>query len=161
VRDGNTQSRQLVLDENWPIRSTGDMRPWFTSRPCEPTRRSHISHCVYDSTWEAAEAHWLDHPDTAAMVPAWARNDHLGFEVRYIFAGGVSKYRPDFLIRLNNGRILVLEIKGKETPRDQAKRAALNEWVQAVNADRRFGQWCSDVSYSASDILDILKRHSS
>ncbi|MGB7159141.1 MAG: DEAD/DEAH box helicase family protein [Tepidisphaeraceae bacterium] len=159
IREGNTQSRQLVLDENWPIRSTGDMRPWFTSRPCEPTKRSHISHCVYDSTWEAAEAHWLDHADTADRVAAWARNDHLGFEIRYIFAGGVSKYRPDFLIRLRNRRVLVLEVKGEDKPRDLAKRAALTEWVEAVNADGRYGQWCRDVSYSASDVLDILTKH--
>jgi type III restriction enzyme len=160
IRDGNAESRQLILDENWPIRSTGDMRPWFTSRPCEPTTRSHISHCVYDSTWEAAEAHWLDHPDTISTVQAWAKNDHLGFEIRYIFAGGVSKYRPDFLIRLRSGRALVLEVKGKNTPRDLAKRAALGEWVDAVNGDRRFGTWCHDVSYLPSDVLDILARHS-
>jgi type III restriction enzyme len=159
IREANTQSRQLVLDENWPIRSTGDMRPWFTSRPCEPTKRSHISHCVYDSTWESAEAHWLDHTNTADMVAAWARNDHLGFEIRYIFAGGVSKYRPDFLIRLRNRRVLVLEVKGEDKPRDLAKRAALKEWVEAVNTDGRYGQWCRDVSYSASDVLDILTKH--
>ena len=159
IREGNTQSRHLVLDENGPIRSTGDMRPWFTSRPCEPTKRSHISHCVYDSTWEAYEAHWLDHPDSAAMVAAWARNDHLNFEIRYIFAGGVSKFRPDFLVRLDNGEVLVLEVKGQDTPRDKAKREALAEWVEAVNADGRFGRWCWDVSFSPGDILDILRRH--
>jgi type III restriction enzyme len=159
IDEGNTASRQHVLDENWPVRSTSDMRAWFTSRPCEPTKRSHISHCVYDSTWEAAEAHWLDHSDTAQTVSAWAKNDHLGFEIRYIFEGGVAKYRPDFLIRLKSGRTLVLEVKGKNTPRDHAKRDALREWVDAVNADGRFGQWCHDVSFSASDILDVLARH--
>jgi type III restriction enzyme len=159
IRGGNTQSRQLVLDVNWPIRSTGDMRPWFTSRPCEPTRRSHISHCVYDSTWEAAEAHWLDHRDSEDRIASWARNDHLGFEIRYIFEGGVAKYRPDFLVRLRNGRTLVLEVKGRDTPRDRAKRTALAEWVEAVNADGRFGRWCSDVSFVPSDVLDILARH--
>jgi type III restriction enzyme len=159
IREANTQSRQLVLDDNWPIRSTGDMRPWFTSRPCQPTVRSHISHCVYDSTWEATESYWFDRPETVDIIAAWARNDHLGFEIRYIFAGGVSKYRPDFLIRLHDGRILVLEVKGKNTPREQAKRAALGEWVEAVNADGRFGKWCRDVSFNPSDVLDILTRH--
>jgi type III restriction enzyme len=158
IRQSNTQSRQLVLDENWPVRSTGDMRPWFTTRPCEPTKRSHISHCVYDSTWEAAEAHWLDHPDTAEMVVSWARNDHLGFEVRYIFAGGVSKFRPDFLIRLLSGRTLILEVKGEDTSRDRVKRQALDEWVEAVNADGRFGRWCRDVSFAPGDVVDILRR---
>jgi type III restriction enzyme len=159
VREGNTESRQLVMDDMFPIRSTGDMRPWFTSRPCELTKRSHISHCVYDSTWEASEAHWLEHPDTADVVSAWVRNDHLGFEIRYVYAGGVAKYRPDFLIRLSNRKTLVLEVKGKNTPRDVAKREALQEWVDAVNADGRFGQWCRDVSFSPGDVVDILRRH--
>jgi len=159
LREANTESRELVLDENWPIRSTGDMRPWHTSRPCEPTRRSHISHCVYDQSWEAAEAHWLEHRDTAPIVAAWAKNDHLGFEIRYVFAGGVAKYRPDFLIRLHDGRILVLEVKGQSTPRDDAKRQALKEWVDTVNADGRFGRWCCDVSFSPGDVLDILQRY--
>lgn len=159
VREGNTESRQLVLDENSPIRSTGDMRPWYTSRPCEPTKRSHISHCVYDDSWEAAEARWFDRTETSEMISAWAKNDHLGFEIRYIYAGGVAKYRPDFLIRLHDGRVLVLEVKGRETPRDEAKRQAMSEWVKAVNADGRFGQWCNDVSYSPSDVLDILTLH--
>ena len=158
VRGGNTESRRLVLDEASPVRSTGDMRPWYTSRPCEPTRRSHISHCVYDGTWEAAEAHWLDHRDTEGVVAAWAKNDHLGFEIRYLFAGGVARYRPDFLIRLRDGRTLVLEVKGQDTPRDRAKREALDEWVEAVNADGRFGRWCRDVSYAPGDVLDILRK---
>jgi type III restriction enzyme len=159
IRQENTQARHLVLDEASPIRSTGDMRPWFTSRPCERTKRSHISHCVYDSTWEAAEAHWLDHNDAADIVSAWAKNDHLGFEIRYIYEGGVAKYRPDFLIRLRDGRVLILEVKGQETSRDRAKRAALGEWVDAVNADARFGKWCWGVSRSPSDVLDILAKH--
>lgn len=157
VRDGNTESRQLVLDENFPIRSTGDMRPWFTSRPCEPTKRSHISHCVYDATWEASEAHWLDHQDTAGLVRSWARNDHLSFEVRYVFAGGVAKYRPDFLIRLKDGRTLILEVKGRDSDRDKAKRQALAEWVEAVNSDGRFGRWSYAVSFSPGDVLDLLR----
>jgi len=159
VRQSNTESRTLVLDEQWPLRSTGDMRPWYTSRPCEPTKRSHISHCVYDSTWEASEAHWLDHRDTEEMVSAWAKNEHLGFEIRYIYAGGVAKYRPDYLTRLPDGSTLILEVKGEDRPRDKAKRAALREWEEAVNADGRFGQWCSAVSFSPSDVLDILAKH--
>ncbi|MGI8424194.1 MAG: BPTD_3080 family restriction endonuclease [Chloroflexota bacterium] len=159
IRESNTESRQLVLDETFPIRSTGQMGPWYTSRPCEPTTHSHISHCVYDSAWEASEAHWLEHADSQSIVAAWARNDHLGFEIRYIFAGGVSKFRPDFLVRLLDGRVLVLEVKGQNKPRDKAKRAALQEWVEAVNADGRFGKWCCDVSFGPGDVLDILKRH--
>lgn len=89
------------------------------------------------------------------------KNDHLGFEIRYIYAGGVAKYRPDFLIRLLKGKTLVLEVKGNNTDRDKTKRAAMREWVEAVNADGRFGVWACDVSFNPGDVVDLLNRHMS
>jgi type III restriction enzyme len=90
------------------------------------------------------------------VVGAWAKNDHLGFEVLYHFAGVTRKYRPDFLIRLRSGTTLVLEVKGQETPEARAKRAALEEWVRAVNADGRFGRWAAAVSRHPKDVTGLL-----
>jgi type III restriction enzyme len=50
IRNENTQSIAAVFDSDRPIRSTSDMQTWYTSRPCERTKRSHINFCVYDST---------------------------------------------------------------------------------------------------------------
>lgn len=158
IVSGCTESRALVLDDH-PIRSTGDMRPWHTSRPSEPTRRSHINRCVYDSTWEASEAHTLDE-DQEDVVAAWTRNDHLGFEVRYLHAGGIAKFRPDFLVRLRNGVTLVLEVKGQDSPKERAKRLAMSEWVNAVNDDGRFGRWAFACSFQPGEVIDILHEHS-
>ena len=63
----------------------------------------------------------------------WVKNDHFGFEIIYVFDGMMRKYYPDFLIRLSNGKMLVLETKGQETSRDIEKRKALAEWIDAVN----------------------------
>ena len=112
------------------------MRTWYTGRPCEWAKRSHINFCVYDSTWEASEAFILDHDEN---VEAWVKNDHLGFEVLYVFKGVVKKYRPDFLIRLTNGKMLVLEVKGEDNQQNQTKRTFLGEWCRAVNAQGGFG----------------------
>ncbi len=62
------------------------------------TDRSHINLCVFDSTWEASEAFDLDRSE---HVAAWVKNDHLGFEILYVFKGVVRKYRPDFLDSAN------------------------------------------------------------
>lgn len=94
---------------NYTAAATGDTRTWYTGRPCERTKRSHINVCVYDSTWEASDAFALDDGDA---VDAWAKNDHLGFEVLYVYRGVVRKYRPDFLVRLTSGETLILETKG-------------------------------------------------
>ena len=100
IRDGNTVTLEPVFDSNRPIRSTGDMLPWFTGKPVVVATRSHINLCVADSTWEAQAAYELDHN---SEVAAWAKNDQLGFEIVYIFAGVLHKFRPDYLVRLRNG----------------------------------------------------------
>ncbi|OIQ08183.1 type III restriction enzyme, res subunit [Moorella thermoacetica] len=161
IKYENTVSLELVFDTEKPIRSTGDMMTWYTSKPCEVTRKSHISHAVFDSTWEASEAFEFDRPENDDKIDAWVKNDHLGFEILYIYKGVVRKYRPDYLIRFKNGNMLVLEVKGQDNEQSRAKREALKEWVMAVNAHGGFGTWFADVSYSINDIKDIIAKYSS
>ncbi|MGO8749562.1 MAG: BPTD_3080 family restriction endonuclease [Thermoguttaceae bacterium] len=156
IRQENTEKLVPVFDNEHPIRNTGDMRPWYTGRPCEWAKRSHVNVCVYDSTWEASEAFTLDHDP---HVDAWVKNDHLGFEVLYVYKGAVRKYRPDFLIRLTNGRMLVLEVKGEDDQQNQTKRRFLDEWCRAVNEQGGFGTWSWDISWHPSDVKDILAKH--
>ena len=156
IRHENTERLEPVFDRDRPMRATGDMRIWYTGKPCEPAARSHINFCVFDSTWEASEAFVLDH---ASEVAAWVKNDHLGFEVFYVYQGVVRKYRPDFLMRLASGDMLVLETKGQDTDRDRTKRKFLAEWVAAVNQHGGFGRWAWDVSTAPGDIRDILAQH--
>ncbi len=158
IEDTQIESRQLVFDEIRPIRSTDDMRTWFTSRPCEPTKRSHINFCVYDSTWEASEAYMLDRQEAGEYVSAWAKNEHLGFEIQYLFRGAVRKYRPDYLIKLVDGTTLILEVKGEDSPQAQTKRRALERWCGAVTEQGEFGRWVSDVAFRPGEVAKILQR---
>ena len=153
IRFDNTEKREPVFDQNRPICSTGEVMTWYTAKPCGYTARSHINFCVFDSTWEASEAFALDNNSNVA---AWVKNDHLGFEVFYIHRGVVRKYRPDFLVRLKAGDMLVLETKGRDSNQDRTKRRFLNEWVKAVNAHGGFGRWSWDVSRAPGDIQGIL-----
>ena len=155
IRVQNSETLEPVFDDAHPIRSTSDVRPWYTGRPCEFTKRSHINFCVYDSAWEATEAYELDRNPN---VVAWVKNDHLGFEIPYIFGGVRKKYRPDFLVRLTNGKTLILEVKGRDTPEDKTKREFLSEWVNAVNGHGGFGQWAWAVSFQPKDVADILRK---
>jgi type III restriction enzyme len=71
----------------------------------------------------------------------------------------VHKYRPDFLVRLVNGEMLILETKGQETEQDQVKRAYLDEWIEAVNAQsdqEGFGRWQRAMTRQPGEIRDIL-----
>ena len=156
VRQENTERLTPVFDRDHPIRSTGDMRTWYTGKPCARTKKSHINVCVYDSTWEASDAFILEESDAVA---AWAKNDHLGFEVLYVYRGVVRKYRPDFLVRLRNGDMLVLETKGQDTEQDRVKRRYLDEWTEAVNSHGGFGRWRWAVARRPGEIRDVLMQH--
>ena len=130
------------------------MRTWYTGKPCERTRKSHVNVCVYDSTWEASDAFALDESDAVAR---WAKNDHLGFEILYVYRGVVRKYRPDFLVQLTSGDMLVLETKGEDTEQDKVKRRYLDEWTQAVNTHGGFGKWRSVVAHRPGEVRDLLR----
>ncbi len=156
VRVENTERLEPVFDRDHPIRSTANMATWYTGKPCNLTDRSHINMCVYDSTWEASEAFELDYN---RLVNAWVKNDHLGFEVLYVYRGVVRKYRPDFIIRLRSGNTLILETKGQPDEQSYSKHRALEQWIEAVNQHGGFGRWSADVSYSPGDIKDILAKH--
>ena len=158
IRFENAETVEPVFDRDRPVLSTGDMRTWYTGKPCGSAMRSHINFCVYDSTWEVSEAFALDR---APEVSAWVKNDHLGFEVFYVHRGVVRKYRPNFLIRFSSRDMLVLETKGRDSEQDQTKRRFLDEWARAVNAHGGFGHWAWNVSRNPGDIPDILARHSS
>lgn len=155
IRSDNTEKLTPVFDKEKPIRSTGDVRTWYTSKPCEWTEKSHISHCVYDSTWEASEAYYFEKSD---LVESFVKNDHLGFTILYNHKGVIRKFYPDFILRLTNGDYMVIETKGQDNQQNKTKREYLNEWINAVNNHGGFGKWHWDVSFHPSDIEGLIKK---
>lgn len=138
------------------IRSTSDMPNWYTGKPTWPTKKSQISHVVLDSGWENTSSYVLEHND---HVCAYAKNDHLGFNIIYTHEGVVRQYVPDFLIKLDNGKTLVLEIKGQDSAQNRAKRLALVNWCKAVNDLGEYGEWYSDVAFDTAEIEGILRKY--
>lgn len=101
--------------------------------------RGHVNWIVRDSGWEAQLAQAIeDHP----RVRAYAKNHNLGFEVPYLYVGAPRRYLPDYLVRLDDGTTLVLEVKGFRG-HDAALKAATmrDKWIPAVNRLGRFGTW--------------------
>lgn len=156
VTEQNLERTEPVFDEEFPIGSTRNMRTWYTTRVCHPAARSQISHMVADSAWEQHVANLLE---TSPLVEAYAKNDHLGFQVHYMWRGAKRRYLPDFLIRMKNGKTLVLEIKGQDSEQNRAKVAAMRAWVEGVNTKGGFGVWCCDVAYEMASVQDILAVH--
>ncbi|MBK9504749.1 MAG: DEAD/DEAH box helicase family protein [Bacteroidetes bacterium] len=149
IRTENTKQLTPVFDKEHPIRSTSDVRTWWTSRPCEDFEKSHINFAVVDSKMEYLEARTINDSDS---VESFVKNDHLGFAIMYNFQGVVSRYFPDFIIKLKTGEHLILETKGLDRDKDKTKRAFLDEWCRAVNQYGGFGVWKWVVSFDANDL---------
>lgn len=142
-------------EPNRPAGSTADVSFW-TSRDVREVQRSHLNYVVADTqVWEQSATYYLD---TNPLVAAFAKNAGLGFAIPYIDNGQTHDYIPDFLIRLNTSpsRNLILETKGYD-PNEDKKVAAAHRWVNAVNADGRYGQWAYALAKRPGDIPSLLE----
>ncbi len=146
VASGEAPEMPLV-EKGRETGSTAEADFW-TSRPVQEVTRSHLNYMVADTRqWEQSTAYYLDnHPNVVAFV----KNAGLGFAIPYLHDGDKHEYVPDYLVRLQwEGRelgTLILEMKGLDNLA-QVKRAAAERWVNAVNADGRFGAWRYKVIY--------------
>jgi len=131
-----------ILNRYKPIGTTGEV-DFKTTRRCHGTQKSHINQVVLDTArWEASATF---HLEQSKQVAFYARNDHLGLVIPYEYFGISHGYEPDFLVRMKDGRTLILEIKGYETDEEKAKHAAAKRWISAVNNWGNLGGWCFHV----------------
>ena len=156
ITESNTEKTVIRLNNVKPTKSTSDMRTWYTKKPTEHNKKSHISIAPYEKGWELATIHELERNSN---VLSWVKNDHIGFVIKYLYNGVVHDYWPDFLIRLKNNIMLVLEIKGIDSVQNKKKREYLKYWVDAVNDNENYGTWACDVAFSPCQVKSILNKH--
>nr|WP_232420067.1 hypothetical protein [Nitrosococcus watsonii] len=105
--------------------------------------KSHINWVILDSDWEAefcrvAEAH--------EQVIAYVKNHSLGLEVPYRYGSETRKYRPDFLVQIDDGQDdplnLIVEIKGYRREDAKEKKLTMDTyWIPGVNNLKSYGRW--------------------
>lgn len=144
-----------IFDPVRPVRSTRHGLTWYTARPNMPVSMSQISHLVVDSEWEGRLGTALEQGRIKNLV-SWVKNDHIGFEINYVYQGEYHTYYPDFIVRLEGDRYLIIEVKGQKTDKDKAKWAAAEEWVQAVNGTEKFGKWEFRVLTDPDDVFEVV-----
>ena len=156
IRSSSKEEPVAIFDPVRPKRSTATAMTWYTSKPTQPVLKSQISHVVADSNWEGSVAFELERNRIAGLV-SWVKNDHLGFEIFYLWKGQLHTYYPDYIIKFQNDRHLIVEVKGQTKEQDQAKWVAANEWVRAVNASKKFGTWEFKVLDAPKNIFEVIK----
>ena len=130
--------------------STADVDTW-TSREVREVIHCHLNYVVADTKqWEQSAAYVIDtHPGVEAFV----KNAGLGFAVPYLHNGQMHDYVPDFIIRLKDvpETFLILETKGYDE-QAEIKAQAAQRWVNAVNADGRYGRWAYAVARRPEEV---------
>jgi type III restriction enzyme len=141
-----------VLDPYNPTGSTMHVRfntskteRWETSPD-----RCHVNWVICDSDWEAEFCRVAEsHP----RVRAYVKNHGLGLEVPYRYGSEQRKYRPDFIVLVDDGRAvrpdggddllrLVVEIKGFRREDAKEKKSTMETyWVPGVNHLGAYGRW--------------------
>lgn len=154
IKSSSKEDPIAVFDNVRPIRSTASSPVWYTAKPTQPVQKSQISHIVMDSGWESVGFEF--ERDRIPSLLSWAKNDHLGFEIYYLWQGKVHAYFPDFLLRFEDNRYVIMEVKGQKKEQDKAKWAAAEEWVRAVNAHGGFGKWEFKALEDPKDIFNLV-----
>jgi type III restriction enzyme len=142
-----TRPIKAVLDPYNPVGSTihVNFNTSKTDRWETDARRCHINWVILDSDWEAEFCRVAEsHPS----VYAYVKNHNLGFEVPYRYRSEMRKYRPDFIVLVDDGHgpddllHLIVEIKGyrREDAPDK-KRTMETYWVPGVNNLKQHGRW--------------------
>lgn len=149
---GDERPIKALLDPYTPTGSTAQIHfntskteRWQTSPD-----RCHINWVILDSDWEAEFCRVAEsHP----LVRAYVKNHNLGFEVPYLFGSEPRKYRPDFIVLVDDGHAphpdgtpdllhLVIEIKGYRGEDAKDKKATMETcWVPGVNHLGTYGRW--------------------
>ncbi len=130
-----------------PTGSTGHVR-FTTSRTDRwktSAERCHVNWVVLDSDWEAELCRVVEeHP----RVRAYVKNHGLGFEVPYRMGSEMRRYRPDFIVLVDDGHgtddllHLVVEIKGYRREDAKEKKSTMETyWVPGVNHLGTHGRW--------------------
>jgi type III restriction enzyme len=120
--------------------NTSRLERWQTS-----AQHCHVNWIIFDSDWEAEFCRVAEsHP----QVRAYVKNHSLGFEVPYRYGSEMRKYRPDFIVLIDDGHglddllHLVVEIKGYRREDAKEKKATMDTyWVPGVNNLKTYGRW--------------------
>jgi type III restriction enzyme len=95
-------------------------------------KKSVFNRIIGDSNFEIEFANFLEScPD----VVSYAKNYlAVHFNLDYVNADGdISNYYPDFVVRLKDGRVVIVETKGQEDLDVPPKMARLRQWCEDVN----------------------------
>ncbi len=143
---------KAILDPYNPTGSTNFVN--FTTSKKDrwetDSRKCHVNWVILDSDWEGEFCRVAEsHP----KVVAYVKNHSLNFEVPYQHGSEAKKYRPDFILLIDDGTPplpdgtpdllhLIVEIKGYRREDAKDKKLTMETyWVPGVNNLGKYGRF--------------------
>lgn len=111
-----------------------ETRPFIaTDRDYVIPRKSVFNRVIGDNRLELVFAKFLD---DCADVESYAKNYlAINFKIDYVKVNrSISNYYPDFIVKLKDGRVFVVETKGREDLDVPLKMKRLRQWCEDVTA---------------------------
>ncbi len=161
VKRSSINIPNIHLDPVKKVKSTSDMKTFYTSKLTLPIKKSNISHAVIDNSLnlEGKICAELER-DRIPNLLSWFKNDRIGFEIYYSHKGKSKTYFPDFIIKFKNDNYVILETKGLKRDKDKESEKIENvkEWIKAVNHTGSYGKWFFSEINEANSIFDEIKK---
>lgn len=136
VRDSGSSR----IEDTIRLRNTRPFR--MENREYLPAKKSIFNKMVPEATGGGFELKFAKFLDAAPDVASFAKNYlAVGFKIDYVRANGeLSNYVPDFLVKTPDGKVWVIETKGREELDLPQKMARLRQWCgEATEASQAEG----------------------
>ena len=148
------ETPDVQVDIRW-AKDLGEFETMPSSYSLQPTLKSVHTACHFDSSDELKLALLLDEADD---VESWLWNDQtgVGFRIQYSHEGRMPYYYPDFLVKLKDGSLYIIESKGSIRERDRSKQARAERYADilcgATGKNWRYLFLINDSSIGRQDI---------
>lgn len=160
-----------ILNLGYPVGRSDDVF-FDTRKKVFETTYSHVSHVTLDgkdgNEWERRVAQVCEQLAADAVITSYVKNDHLGLAVPYVHKGKRHEYWPDFVLRFDEDRYLIVEVSGSQKspgPTKEKARTARDSWCASVNNHGAFGLWGylelgqAGVQNADYEIREAIKQH--
>jgi type III restriction enzyme len=132
INNLSIEEQRVALDTQ-AIR-VSNTNAFTTTRGCIDGAKTVFNIVPYDSQLEADFVAFLESQDAVDVLAYFKNETAVHFDIEYQgVAGGLRRYRPDFVVRCGNGVTYIVETKGQED-------------LEVPRKDQRTQRWCQDAT---------------
>jgi type III restriction enzyme len=132
INELSIEEQTVALEPGWIKASATNA--FATTRQCLVGGKTVFNLVPCDNNLEADFAAFLDGHEAEDVLAYFKNETAVHFDIEYQgVAGGLRRYRPDFIVRCGDGVTYIVETKGQED-------------LEVARKDQRAKRWCVDAA---------------